>query len=271
MGERRLGRAVDPGVLGPGARHPPARAHRARLRGRQHRAGAGAAAAPRRLRPAGHRGAGPRAPSRTPCCTCAAAASPTSWAPAPLEVLAAERTVDDAPEVLRRVRRLLAYYRTSRAGAAALDRVVRHDRLRALLHAAADGVHRRGRHRPARSPRCWASCSAWRAWRCRWAATGPSWSWRSRQSHPRGARQGRRCCGRPSTSSALLPAAGAAARGATSCWATRWWCPPYPRYLSGFLHALEPVPSLRRLRRGGGVERVRPAARTRCCCPGCRR
>ncbi|NEB46985.1 hypothetical protein, partial [Streptomyces sp. SID339] len=30
-----------------------------------------------------------------------------------LEVLAAERTVDGAPEVLRRVRGLLAYYRTA--------------------------------------------------------------------------------------------------------------------------------------------------------------
>jgi hypothetical protein len=35
-----------------------------------------------------------------------------------------------------------------RAGAAAVDRVLRQDRLRALLHPSADGLQRRGRHRP---------------------------------------------------------------------------------------------------------------------------
>ena len=46
--------------------------------------------------------------------------------------------------------------------------------------------------------------------------------------------------------------------------------PAYPRYLSGFVHALEPVPALADF----VVEAVPPPSagcRTRCCCPGCRR
>ena len=64
-----------------------------------------------------------------------------------------------------------------------------------------------------------------------------------RQSHPEAPAKvallwaaqlpARRCCRWPSCASA-----------ATSCWPTRWSCPAFPQYLSGFVQALEPVPAL---------------------------
>ena len=56
MGERRLGERPIQESWDLALGTPPAGAHRARLRGRQHRAGAGAAPAPRGVRPARHRG-----------------------------------------------------------------------------------------------------------------------------------------------------------------------------------------------------------------------
>ena len=75
-----------------------------------------------------------------------------------------------------------------------------------------------------------------------------------------GAGAARPCCRGPSCG-----------RGATSCWPTRWWCPPYPA-----------LPERVRARAGAGAgaggrsswRRCRTRSRgcpTRCCCRGCRR
>ena len=156
-----------------------------------------------------------------------------------------------------------------RAGAAGVDRVVRQDRLRALLHAAADGVHRRGRQRPARSPRCWASCSAWRAWRCRSAATGPSWSWRSRS---RTREEPAKVALLWAAQVQLGPAPRAELRArCDELLANPLVVPAYPRYLSGFVHALEPVPAAAPTSSWRRCRTRSAGCRTRCCCRGCRR
>jgi hypothetical protein len=140
-----------------------------------------------------------------------------------LEVLSAERSVDGAPEVLRRARRLLAYYRTSepvlppwiesfvKTGYAhyctLLPTAFKDDDATARQVAAMLGF-----------------LFSMRAWCCRWAATGPSWNWRS-PSRTRMTRRRRRCYGRPGRSLASFPAP-TRERGATNCSATLWWCPP---------------------------------------------
>ena len=79
------------------------------------------------------------------------------------------------------------------------------------------------------------------------------------QSHPEDPAK-TRCCGRPGTSSASLSRAELRAR-CDELLGNPLVVPAYPRYLSGFVHALEPVPGPDGLRRGGGVQRVRAAAR----------
>ena len=113
---------------------------------------------------------------------------------------------------------------TTRAGAAAVDRVLRQGRLRALLHAAADGLHRRRRRRPpgggdARLPVQHGEPGAVARLRPHPAGAG------GRAVAPGGRRPRRRCCGPPGSSSGSCPAP-SCARGATSCWPTPWWCPP---------------------------------------------
>lgn len=183
-----------------------------------------------------------------------------------LEVLAAERDVDGAPEVLRRVRRLLAHYRTSEP----------------VLSPWIESSSRPGtrttapccrRPSPTTTPPsatsrpCWASCSAWRAWRSPWAATGPNWSWRSTSHTPR-TRRRRPCCGRPAPNSATSPAP-TCGRGATPCSATRWWCPP-----TRATSAASCTPwSRSRASRTSWWKRCRtpsPGCPTRCPCRGCR-
>ncbi len=119
-----------------------------------------------------------------------------------------------------------------------------------------------------RSPRCWASCSAWRAWRCRWAATAPSWSWRSR-SRTRWSRRRWRCRGRLRCSSGACPGR-SCGRAATTCSPTPWCCPPTRATSAGSCTRWSrcrgwSTSSWRRCRtRSAGC-------RTRCCCRGCRR
>ena len=113
MGVAAARRAVDPGELGPRDRPQPAVAGRARVRGRHRRAGAGAAAAACGVGPRAPRRPSPSTRSRTPSCTSAGGRFADELGARAVELLAAERTVDDAPEVLRRIRRLLAHYRAT--------------------------------------------------------------------------------------------------------------------------------------------------------------
>jgi hypothetical protein len=90
--------------------------------------------------------------------------------------------------------------------------------------------------------RCWASCSPWRAWRSGWAATGTQLELAVAQSHPQ-----------DPSKTALLWAA-RTQLGHLSRAELRTRCdellgnplvvPAYPRYLRGFVHALQPVPAL---------------------------
>ncbi len=162
-------------------------------------------------------------PSRTRRCTCAAAASPTNWAHAPWRCWrpSAASTAH---------RRCCGGCGGCWATTGPVNRCCRRGSSRSSRRATrttAPCCRRRSptrTRRSARSRRCWASCSAWRAWRCRWAATGPSWSWpsrsRIRRSPPRW-----RCCGRLRCTSGSSPVR-SCGRGATACWATPWWCPP---------------------------------------------
>ena len=269
MGERRLGRAVDPGELGPGHRHAPARPDRARLRGRHRRAGAGAAAAPRGVGPAGHRR---RSRSRAVEDAIAVPAQPPVRRRAGRPGRGAARR---RAHRRRRARGAAPHPPAAgplpghRAGAAGLVRGVRHRRVRALLHPAADRVRRRGDRRPAGRARCSASCSAWRAWRCRWAATGPSWNWPCAQSHPEAPAKVALLWA-AQHQLGLLPLAELRAR-CDELLANPLVVPAFPQYLSGFVQALEPVAGAGAVRGGDDVARRSPGCPTRCCCPGCRR
>ena len=266
MGERRLGEQADPGVVGPGARHPPAGADRARLRGRQHRAGAGAAAAPRGVRAAGDHGDRP--------------GGGRGRDPVPAQPPPRRRTGQPRPggAVGRAQRRRRARGAApgpaaagvlphQRAGAAAVDRVLRQGRLRALLHAAADGLHRRRRHRPpgggdARLPVQHGEPGAVAGLRPDPAGAG------GRPVAPGGPGEDGAAVGGPDTARAACPAP-SCGRGATNCSATPWWCPPTRATSAASSTPWSPsrpwpTSSWRRCpTRSGGC-------RTRCCCPGCR-
>ena len=201
-----------------------------------------------RLRRAAVRGAGdhgdrPGGGRGRAALTCAAAAWPTSWAPARWRCCRPSAASTARPRCCAGSG---GCWPTTapRAGAAAVARVLRR---RPATRTTARCCPRRSTTRTppcGRWRRCSASCSAWRAWRCRWAATAPSWSWRSPQSHPAGAGARRRCCGRRSTSWAPCPGLlRATVRRAAG---NPLVVPAYPRYLSGFVHALDPVPGWRR-------------------------
>ena len=104
-----------------------------------------------RVRPAGDRRASRWRPSRTPSLYLRSRRLADELGARAVELLAAERTVDDAPEVLRRIRRLLAHYRATEPALPAWCEAFVTDRLRALLHPAADRVRRRGRPASGRS------------------------------------------------------------------------------------------------------------------------
>ncbi len=174
--------------------------------------------------------------SRTRRCTCAAGVSPTNSAPIALKVLATERSVDGAPEVPRRVRALLAYYRTSEPVLPSfVGRGVRQDRIRALLHAAADGVPGRGGDRRAGrgdarlpvqhgEPRAVAGLRPYAAG----AGGRPVAPRRSVQDGLAAVRRG--CSSAPCRG----PSCGLGARRAAT---TSLVVPAHPRYLSGFVTA----------------------------------
>ncbi len=159
-----------------------------------------------------------------------------------VELLAAERTVDDAPEVLRRIRRLLAHYRATEPALPAWceafvtagyahyctllptafvdeDTGVRQvaAMLGFLFTHGGPGAVARLRPRPARARRAAVASGGAR----------PRW----------------RCCGRRSPSSALLPLAELRAR-CDELLANPLVIPAFPQYMSGFVQALEPAPAL---------------------------
>lgn len=205
-------------------------------------------------------------PSRTRRCTCAAAASPTNWAHTPCRCC--------QPNAASTVhRRYCAGYGDCWRTTAPANRYCRpgsNPSPRPDTPTTAPCCRQRSPTRTppsARWPRCWASCSAWRAWHCRWAATGPNsnWPWSSRI--PRRLRR-RRCCGRPRCSSGTSPAR-TFGRTVTNCWATPWWCPPIRATSAASYTPWSPS----RVSRTSWWRRCRTRSdgcRIECSCPGCR-
>ena len=198
------------------------------------RRAASGAAGHRRRRPRGRRGRHPLPAT--------ANGSPRNSAPAPSSCWPPNAPSTSAPEVLRRIRRLLAHYRATRPTLPAwFERFVTagYAHYCTLLPTAFSDEDDR---RPPGRRRCSASCSAWRAWRCRWAATGPSWSWpcgsRTRRTRPRSRCSGRRGPARPALRWRDLRARCDELLGNPLV------VPAFPQYLSGFVQALEPVPGL---------------------------
>jgi hypothetical protein len=183
-----------------------------------------------------------------------------------LEVLSAERSVDGAPEVLHRARRLLAYYRTSEPVLPPwIESFVKagYARYCTLLPTACTDEDATVRQVAAMLGFLFSMESLALSLGCDRTQLELAVA----QSHPED----------PSKTALLW-----AARmhlGHLSLADLRGRCdellgnplvlPAYPRYLSGFLHALEPVPALT----GFVVEAVSNAfgrLPTRCCCHGCR-
>ena len=270
MGERRLGETRHPGELGP---RPSARHQRALielgyegvtveqvLEQRLRRA---------RLGPAGHRRHRARRPSRTRCCSCGSRRLTDELGARAVELLAAERTVDDAPEVLRRIRRLLAHYRATEPALPAWCEAfvtAGYAHYCTLLPTAFVDEETGVRQVAAMLGFLFSMESLALSLGCDRTqlelAVAPV--------APGGAGQGGAAVGGPAPARRAAPgrAARALRRPARP---TRWCVPAFPQYLSGFVQALEPVPALAPFVVEVDVEGVRRGCPTRCCCPGCRR
>ena len=174
-----------------------------------------------------------------------------------LEVLAAERSVDGAPEVLRRVRRLLVYYRTSEPVLPAwIESFVKAGYVHycTLLPTAFADDDATARQVAAMLGFLFSMESLAQSLGCHRTQLELAVA----QSHPE----------EPSKTALLWAAR--TQLGHLSRADLRARCdellgnplvvPAYPRYLSGFVHALEPVPALTELRRGNGLQRIRTVA-----------
>ena len=180
-------------------------------------------------------------PSRTPSCIYAAAGSPTSSAPVPWRCWRANA----ASTARRRCCAASAGCwpttappnRCCRPGSSPSSRPATRTTARCCRRRSPTTTPPSARSRP-----CWASCSAWRAWPCPSAATAPS-SNSPLPSPTRPSPPASHCCGRrrPTWAGCRGRRCG---RAAPNCSATRWSSPPTRSYLSGFVHALEPVPGL---------------------------
>ncbi len=171
MGERKLGKRSIQELAGPGAGHPPACAIELGYEGVSIEQ-----VLEQRLRRTAY---GPQATTATVLGTVEDATLylrsrrlADELGTRALEVLATERSVDGAPEALCWVRRLPAYYRTSEPTLPPWTESF----VKTGTRTTAPCCPRRSPGTPPAPTRrrCRASCSAWRAWRFRSAATVPN-------------------------------------------------------------------------------------------------
>ena len=184
-----------------------------------------------------------------------------------LDVLSAERSVDGAPEVLRRARRLLAYYRTSEPVLPSwIESFVKagYAHYCTLLPTAFTDDDATVRQVAAMLGFLFSMESAGAVAGLRPEPAGAG----GRPVASGGTGEDGAAVGGPDAARASSPAR-TCGHGATNCSATPWWCPPI-RAISAAsstpwnLSLLWPTSSWRWCRtRSGGC-------RIRCCCPGCR-
>ena len=160
-----------------------------------------------------------------------------------MELLAAERTVDDAPEVLRRIRRLLAHHRATGpprpAWCEAFVTTGYAHYCTLLPTAFLDEEERRA---SGRSP-CWGFLFGMESLALSLGCDRSQLELAVAQSHPEApAKVALLWAARHQLG--LLPLAELREAVRRAALPTRWWCPPFPQYLSGFVQALEPVPGL---------------------------
>ena len=177
-----------------------------------------------------------------------------------VELLAAERTVDDAPGGAAPDPPAAGPLPHHRAGAAGVERVVRH---RPATRTTAPCCRpRSSTTRPAsgRSAAMLGFLFTMESLALSLGCDRAQLETRRRAVAPGGTGRRSPCSGRPTHQLGLLPLADLRARCAELL-ANPLVVPAFPHYLSGFVQALEPVPGLAAVRGRGDVQRVRPPAR----------